>query len=153
MGVTPADVLIVGAGMLGAASAYHHARAGRRVVLLEMATPASGATGNSFAWTNAVRKEPEPYHRLNAEGMAEYAVLSRELGVASGHHAGGSLEWAAPAERDELRERVARLAGRGYPAKFVPAQTARAMEPGLAVPDDVEVAFYESDGWVDAPRR
>ncbi|MBI2204472.1 MAG: FAD-binding oxidoreductase [Candidatus Rokubacteria bacterium] len=72
--------VIIGAGILGAATAYHLARAGRRVVVLEAAVPASGASANSFAWVNAVHKEPEPYHRLNAAGVAEYATVMKELG-------------------------------------------------------------------------
>jgi glycine/D-amino acid oxidase-like deaminating enzyme len=86
--------------------------------------------------------------------MAAHRALARELGDAGGHHEGGSLEWAegADAER-ELRERVARLASRGYAAQFIPRDRARAMEPGLAIPDSVrEVAFYADDAWLDAPR-
>ena len=149
------DVAIVGAGIVGAVSAWHLARAGARVVLIEADAPAAGATGNSFAWVNAVRKEPEPYHRLNAAGVAEYGSLARELGAQSGYRGGGSLEWADPAstgECDELRARVARLAGRGYPARFVPPEFAAALEPGLRIPSGAEIAFYEADGWVDAPR-
>ena len=148
-------VAIVGAGILGAASAWHLARSGARVVLIEADGPAAGATGSSFAWVNAVRKEPEAYHRLNAEGVAEYLSLVRELGAASGYRGGGSFEWSDPAstvDRDELRARVARLAGRGYPARFVPVDFATALEPGLRIPAGAEVAFYEADGWLDAPR-
>jgi glycine/D-amino acid oxidase-like deaminating enzyme len=58
----------------------------------------------------------------------------------------------APENRGELRERVARLDGRGYTSRFIPIERARQLEPALAIPDDAEVALFEPDGWVDAPR-
>jgi FAD dependent oxidoreductase len=42
-----ADVAVVGAGLLGAATSYWLARAGLAVVLLERAAPAYGATGRN----------------------------------------------------------------------------------------------------------
>lgn len=148
------DVAVIGAGMLGASAAYRLACAGRRVLIVEAGEPASGATGNSFAWLNAVSKEPETYHRLNADGVAEYAGLAEELGVEIGLRVGGSLAWAAAIDDQErLRERTARLAGRGYQAAWIGRDDARRLEPSLAIPTDVEgVAYHAGDGWVDAPR-
>lgn len=148
------DLAIIGLGIIGASAAYAATRAGARVVGFDAGVPGEGTSGTSFAWLNSVRKEPEAYHRLNADGMAAHAELARELGVAAGHHPGGSLEWAdGDAPRAELRERVARLAKRGYPAEWIERDRARAMEPALAIPDDVrEVAFYAADAWLDAPR-
>src|SRR5688500_13638088 len=101
------NVAIVGAGILGAASAYHLAHAGHRVVVLESAQPATGASANSFAWVNAVNKEPPPYHRLNAAGVTEYDAIAKEFGEDAGYRGGGSLEWTSAEARQELRERVA----------------------------------------------
>ena len=145
-------VAVVGAGMLGAAAAYHLASSGHRVIVLDGASPAAGASSNSFAWVNAVNKEPEPYHRLNAAGVAEYAVLAKEFGDDAGYRGGGSLEWAAPEQRQELRDRASRLDSRGYPSRFISHERARQLDPGLAIPVDAEIACFEPDGWVDAPR-
>ncbi len=146
------DIAVVGLGIVGASAAYAATRAGARVVALDAGVAGEGTSGTSFAWLNSVRKEPEAYHRLNADGMAAHRELARELGGDAGHHEGGSLEWATGDER-ELRARVARLAGRGYPAAFLPRERVSAMEPTLVVPDGVrEVAFYAADGWLDAPR-
>src|SRR5919204_1929007 len=103
------DVAVVGLGIVGASAAYAAARGGARVLALDAAIPGGGTSGTSFAWLNAVRKEPETYHRLNADGMAAHAELARALGASAGHHGGGSLEWVDPGARaDELRERVER---------------------------------------------
>jgi glycine/D-amino acid oxidase-like deaminating enzyme len=148
------DVAVVGLGIVGASAAYAAARGGARVLALDAAVAGAGTSATSFAWLNAVRKEPETYHRLNADGMAAHVVLARELGADAGHHAGGSLEWAEPgARQDELRERVARLAARGYPASWIDRGALARMEPALVVPDDVhQIAFYAADAWLDAPR-
>ena len=148
------DVAVIGLGIVGVSAAYAAAWAGARVLALDAGTPGGGMSGTSFAWLNSVRKEPDVYHRLNAAGMTAHRELSRELGGDAGYHDGGSLEWAeAEDEERELRERVHRLAGRGYPAEWISRERAAAMEPGLAIADHVqEVAFYAADAWLDAPR-
>ena len=152
--LTTYDVAVVGLGIVGASAVHALARTGARVIGLDAGLPGAGTSGTSFAWLNSNKKEPEHYHRLNAEGMAAHRALASELGADGGHHDGGSLEWAESDEADrELRARVARLASRGYAAELIPRDRARAMEPGLAIPEAVrEVAFYAAEAWLDAPR-
>jgi glycine/D-amino acid oxidase-like deaminating enzyme len=147
-----ADVVVIGAGMLGAAAAYRLARAGLRVVVREANTVAGGATGNSFSWLNAVDKEPEAYHRLNAAGVVEYDRLEAELGRTLVRR-GGCLEWAVGDRAGALlAEKVARLEGRGYTVRWLSRAELTALEPGLRPAADVErTAWYPHDGWVDAP--
>ncbi len=148
------DVAVVGVGIVGACAVHALARAGARVLALDAGAPGAGTSGTSFAWVNAVRKEPEVYHRLNAAGMATHRQLAHELGEDGGYHEHGSLEWADGGEHErELRARVERLAARGYPAAWISADRARHLEPGLDVPRHVtDVAFYAADGWLDVPR-
>jgi glycine/D-amino acid oxidase-like deaminating enzyme len=148
------DVAVIGLGIVGASAVHALTRAGARVVGFEARAPGAGTSGSSFAWVNAVRKEPEVYHRLNADGMAAHRQLARELGGDAGYHETGSLEWAEDGDGEgELRARVERLAGRGYQAEWISVDRARRLEPGLIVPAHVrEVAFYAGDGWLDAPR-
>ena len=148
------DVAVIGVGIVGASAVYALARAGARVVALDAGAPGAGTSRTSFAWVNSVRKEPEAYHRLNAEGMAAHRALARELGADGGYHEGGSLEWSDNGDAEkELRTRVARLALRGYSATLISRHEAQDLEPELGIPDHVkEVAFYEAEGWLDAPR-
>ena len=55
------DVLVVGGGVVGAATAYHLARRGVSVTLLEADRLASGATGRNlgFIWLHTRKKGPE----------------------------------------------------------------------------------------------
>jgi glycine/D-amino acid oxidase-like deaminating enzyme len=148
------DLAVVGLGIVGASAVYAAAWAGARVVALDAGTPGGGTSGTSFAWLNSVQKEPEVYHRLNAAGMTAHRELSRELGGDAGYHEGGSLEWTEAGDDErELRERVRRLADRGYPAQWIARERAIALEPALAVPDHLhEVAFFAADAWLDVPR-
>lgn len=148
------DVAVVGLGIVGASAVYALARAGARVLALDAGVPGAGTSSTSFAWVNSVRKEPEVYHRLNAEGLATHRELARELGADGGFHEGGSLEWAeGDDEARELGARIERLAARGYSAAWIGAERARGMEPGLSLPTHVkDVAFYADEGWLDAPR-
>lgn len=148
------DAVVIGAGMLGAAVAYRLALAGQRVIVVEAREPASGTSSNSFAWINAVHKEPEAYHRLNADGVIHHRDLAEELHVDTGHHGGGSLSWSATAEEQSLmQERVGRLAARGYPARWISRSEALHLEPELAISPDTEgIAYFPGEGWLDAPR-
>ncbi len=145
------DVAVIGAGIVGAATAWRLAEAGARVLVLEGSTVAAGATGSSFSWLNAVSKEPEAYHRLNALGMAEYEAVGRALGEEV-RRGGGCLEWADTEDgARRLAERVARLRARGYAVRWLDHREATELEPGLLLGGVEAVAYYERDGWVDAP--
>ena len=49
-------VTVVGAGIVGAAIAFHLSRLGVNVTVLEAETPGAGASGHSFAWINSFGK-------------------------------------------------------------------------------------------------
>jgi glycine/D-amino acid oxidase-like deaminating enzyme len=151
---TSYDAAVIGLGIVGASVTYALARAGARVIALDAGLAAHGTSRTSFAWLNSARKEPEAYFRLNADGMLAHRELARELGGETGHVGGGALEWAESEDAvGELRQRVDRLAGRGYAAEWIDRTRAAQLEPGLAIPDRVrEVAFFADEGWLDVPR-
>ena len=61
--------IVIGAGVMGASVAYRLAQAGSAVTVLEATRIGGGTSGVSFAWTNAHKKPPKPYHDLNVAGI------------------------------------------------------------------------------------
>jgi glycine/D-amino acid oxidase-like deaminating enzyme len=147
--MTDPQVVVVGAGSVGANVAYRLVAQGARVTVLEAGSPAGGTSGASFAWTNSFGKTPRDYHDLNTAGMAEHLALAEELG-GDWHKQEGAIAWEeAPLERARLKEAVERLASWGYPVELISAREARELEPDLLIAPHVdEVVFTPSEGYV-----
>src|ERR1700761_6065159 len=112
-------IIVIGAGVVGASVAYRLAQAGADVTVLEAARVGGGTSGISFAWTNAHKKPPKPYHDLNVAGMRAHAALADELGGTPWWHGGGSLEWVAETERTAQRQNIEQLQSWGYAAEWI----------------------------------
>jgi glycine/D-amino acid oxidase-like deaminating enzyme len=144
------NVVVIGAGVVGASVGYALSILGAGVTILDAAFPAAGTTSNSFAWANANEKTPRSYFELNLAGLREHHRLSAELG-GNGFHHSGNLEIASTAERRAyLRQKVERLRDWGYAAGLVDHAEAEALAPDLrlAEPDTTEYAFFPDEGWV-----
>ena len=76
-----AEIVVIGAGSVGANVAYRLAQRGAKVTVLDAGAPGGGTSGTSFAWTNALSKAPQDYHELNTAGMRGHRVLVEELGA------------------------------------------------------------------------
>jgi len=63
--MTGADVLVVGAGCVGANVAYRLAERGAAVTVLDAGAPGAGTSGASFAWTNSFGKTPRDYNQFS----------------------------------------------------------------------------------------
>src|SRR5215468_1155624 len=136
--MTTTDVIVVGAGSVGANVAYRLAERGARVTVLEAGAPGGGTSGASFAWTNSFGKTPRDYHDLNVASMEEHAALAKELGGGSWLHQEGALAWEeTPAGRARLGAAVERLASWGYAIEQISPAEARELEPDLHIAADV----------------
>jgi glycine/D-amino acid oxidase-like deaminating enzyme len=145
------EVVVVGAGCVGANVAYRLAQRGARVTVLDAGPPGGGTSSASFAWTNSFGKTPRDYHDLNVASMDEHAALVKELGGGGWFHQDGALAWAeAPTEQARLDDAVARLADWGYAIERIPAAEARALEPDLHISDGVQEAIWTpGEGYVE----
>ena len=145
-----ADVLVVGAGCVGANVAYRLAEHGATVTVLDAGRPGAGTSGASFAWTNSFNKTPRDYHDLNVASMEEHVGLAKELG-GGWLHQDGALAWEeGPAGLDRLGQAVERLTGWGYAVERISAGQARELEPDLRIAPAVEqVVWTPGEGYVE----
>ena len=146
----PTRIAVVGGGIMGASIAYHLAKRGAEVTLLEKRAPATGATANSFAWINAGSKRPRGYYELNHLGMAGWRRLEHELGPRLVMQWGGTLQWQAEADRAEaFRRAVAAQQAWGYSTRVVDAPEMRRLVPALEPGPVSAGSFCDEEGTVD----
>ena len=151
---TSPDVLIIGGGIVGAASAYHLARRGASVTLLESQQLAYGATGRNlgYIWvhTRRVGPELELVMHLRRELEELPGIFDDDFGLRT---EGGLLYVQTEAQLATLAEFVARRQADGVEIRLIDGDEARALAPIL--PESVIGASYcpldaqmESDRYV-----
>ena len=100
-------VVVIGSGVIGSSIAYHLARQGRQVLVIERSSPAVEPAA-SWASAGGVRRQGrDPAEALLAiESIARWPSLTEELGADLGYHGGGNLYVG---EGDQEAELVARF--------------------------------------------
>ncbi|MGW7051398.1 NAD(P)/FAD-dependent oxidoreductase [Streptomyces sp. NPDC054887] len=130
------DVVVVGAGMVGAACAFYAARRGLRTVLVDRGPVAGGTTGAGEGNLLVSDKEPGPELELALLSLKLWRRLVAEdpgLRAAVEYEAKGGLvvgtEYAGLAALEEF---AARQRAGGVEATGVDASELRSLEPHLA---------------------
>jgi glycine/D-amino acid oxidase-like deaminating enzyme len=143
--------IVVGAGIVGSGVAFRLAQAGADVTVIEGDRIGGGTSGISFAWTNAHRKPPRPYHNLNVAGMRAHAALRHEFGSTPWFHQHGCIQWVGPAARNEQAQNVARLREWDYAAEWITPKRLLELEPDIDPKQigDAPIVFFPEDGWID----
>ncbi|QKD00193.1 NAD(P)/FAD-dependent oxidoreductase [Mesorhizobium loti] len=122
------QVIVIGAGIIGASIAWHLTKAGAQVTVIADSAPGGVATPNSFAWINASWGNPEPYFRLRIRAMAEWKRLANDLPGLPLAWCGG-LNWDLPADR--LEAYAAEHSSWGYGIERVDREQVARIEPNL----------------------
>lgn len=130
------NVLVVGAGIIGASIAWHTARAGARVTVIDAGEPGGLATRNSLAWINASWGNRPDYFRLRLQAMEDWRRLERDLPTIRVGWVGGLL-WDLPPDR--LEAFAAEHGAWGYAVRRVGRAEAQRIEPQLMAPPDFAV--------------
>ncbi len=150
------DTLIIGGGAHGASLAFHLARRGVKVAVLEKQFVAAGATGRS---SGLVRMhydlEPEAqlawvsYQYFSNWGEMVSGDTSAGLSAGSGFTRTGFVQIVSPDQADELRANNAMLQKVGIPSLLVTADDVKRLAPSFYT-GDFEIAAYEPEsGYAD----
>ena len=131
------DLVVVGAGIVGASVAYHAARAGATVTLVDAGRPGAGVTADSFAWVGASGVRTGPAAGLRVTAAEEYRRLVAELPGLPVTWS-GSLSWGAAGG--------APAAGPGQ--EIVDAATVATLEPTPGQPPEWAI-WAPGDGAAD----
>ena len=148
MSTERADVVIVGAGLAGSASARALAGRGRSVVLVEAFEPGH-RRGSSHGSARIFRRAyPDPlYVRLTGEAQALWRQLADEAGEELVTTT-GAVDYGPAREQEKMHEI---LTGFGVPAELMAAGAAAERWPGMSFgPDPV---MFHPDGGVIDPER
>jgi glycine oxidase len=133
----PADVVIIGGGIIGCLTAYYLTRHGLKPVVIEADGIASGASGTSAGWLT-------PYSHVNDAAMIAlspatlnlHAELAETLpaltGIDHGYRPGPYLRCAiSEAGISELKEFQSQRASEGVSMEWLSGEDASAMSPWI----------------------
>ena len=140
-----ADVVVVGAGMLGASVAYHLARAGTRPLVIEANAPASGASGRNAGMALAGLGGHFPrvtriVQEAGGRSILDYTARSLDMLEAWDAELPGGIEWdrfgsldLATDEREEahLREMSALKTAEGLDVRLLDPAALAEMAPAV----------------------
>lgn len=127
-----AEVLIVGGGIAGAATAYYLARNGRDVALVERGEIASEASGANAGQIGATGwgEMPDLGSYLTMGSLQLFKELQLDLGYDVEFRQSGSLTAIhTPEQYDYIRDRVLEMRSQGFEVELLTPREARAMEP------------------------
>ena len=129
------STVVVGAGIVGACTAFELAQRGHAVTLVDRGGVAGATTGLGEGNVLCGDKDAGPELALTIAGLAVYAELERRLGEVAGIRRKGSLIVHPDARTWAIEpERMARLNAAGVAGRLVGPDELRALEPALTGP-------------------
>jgi D-hydroxyproline dehydrogenase subunit beta len=145
------DVLIIGAGIIGAACADQMTAAGASVTVVDRAGIAAGTTGAGEGNVLVSDKEPGPELELALLSRALWAELGDAVPEAAAEPKGGLVVATSPAEHAALLALAGRQRGAGVRSEALDPARAREAEPHLT-PDLAGAVWYPQDMQVQPAR-
>lgn len=143
-----ADVLIIGGGITGCATAYHLARAGSRVVLLEKEILGFEGSGRNLGGIRQQMRDPLELPMV-LEAVKRWRELDQELGLPTEYRTTGNIMVTyKEAEIEGLEEEAERQRGAGLDVRVVAGKELRELVPGIS--DAILAGMYSTgDGHVN----
>jgi len=122
------QIIVVGAGIIGAAAAYNLKKSGAQVTIIDAGS--ANATSASFGWINASFFADKDHFDLRSEGIQAFKRLQKELPIPVNWS--GCLCWEN--EGDAFEAQLSELKGLGYDVQEIDAAAFRSKEPDVANP-------------------
>ena len=145
-----AEVVIIGAGVIGLSAAYQLTRKAIRPVVLERSHIGAGATGKSGALVRAHYTNPQET-KLALASMRIFRGWAEQVGAGDpGLEPVGFLRLVAPGDEDALRRNVTMQRELGSDTMLVTPDEIAFLEPFIRT-DDITIAAYEPhSGFADS---
>ena len=145
-----ADVVIVGAGVIGCSTAYHLARAGiTDVTVLEMDSVGSGTSSKSASMLSLQVRPDGPCLRMAQYSYQRYMEFEEELGAPIDFRRIGWVSLATQSSAAHLREEALLLRSQGVRTEFLTADDIRERYPEINTEDIALATWGPDDGTVD----
>jgi len=145
------DVVVIGAGVVGASVAYRLAARGQRVCVLDRGGIAGGTSGASAGQTSAQARPPGPLLDLALANIQTLRGLSEELGYDVEYVESGGIIVAEDEVEYDLIRRFVAIQRRNVPVEFLEAPDLRSFQPCLA-PHFLGASYCTTDGYVNPMR-
>lgn len=145
------DVVVVGAGIVGASVAYHLSQQGLRVTVIDASGPAAGATGHSSAVVRVHHMDWDLTQLANV-ALDEFLHWQQALGGPSVFTRTGFVHCFPPERVPDLDRRLAALRRNEAEYRKVGPEELRGEFPQVKWPEGT-MAVWESHGGYADPRR
>jgi sarcosine oxidase, subunit beta len=129
------DILVIGGGIAGTATACYLAQYGRQVILLEQSELAAEASGLNAGtlWATGWGRTPDLSSTLSMGSLEIFKTLQLDLGLDLEFRQSGSLQAIQSQEEDTFaRQEVGELLARGHQVELLDGHDARSIEPALS---------------------
>lgn len=139
-------VVVIGGGIVGCSTAYHLARMGVEVVLLERKKLTSGTTFHAAGLVGQLRTSAN-VTQLLGYSVDLYKRLEAETGQATGWKMNGGMRLACNQERwTEVKRQATTAHSFGLEMHLLTPKEAQELWPLMAIDDLVGAAFLPTDG-------
>jgi len=143
---TTAKAVIIGGGIVGCSTAYHLAKLGWDVVLLERKKLTSGTTFHAAGLVGQLRSNAN-ITQLLGYSVDLYKTLADETGLETGWKMNGGLRLACNEERwTEVKRQATTAHSFGLEMELLTPKEAQDLWPLMQVDDVIGAAFMPTDG-------